>query len=121
MRRFSIVNRTSYAYTGPVRLGPHTLRLRPREGHDLRIESASLSIQPEASLRWHRDAEDNCLAIATFNGCGDELLLESHLSILQYDHEPLNFVVEDYAVDYPFQYAPNDRPLLEAYLTSASV
>ncbi|MDM7952745.1 MAG: transglutaminase N-terminal domain-containing protein [Cyanobium sp. CZS 25K] len=77
--------RCGYSYTGPVRLGPHTLRLRPREGHDLRIESASLSIRPVVSVRWHRDAEDNCLAMAGFQASADELWIESHLSILQDD------------------------------------
>lgn len=121
MRRYRIVHRTTYTYTGPVRLGPHTLRLRPREGHDLRIESSSLSILPAVSLRWHRDVEDNCLAIATFKGPADQLVIESSLIIQQYDHEPLNFLVEYYAVDYPFHYAPKDRPVLDAYLFSAPV
>lgn len=37
------------------------------------------------SVRWHRDAEDNCLAMAGFQASADELWIESHLSILQDD------------------------------------
>ncbi len=71
-----------------------------------------------ACLRWHRDVEDNCLAVAIFKGTAERLLIESAMTILQYDHEPLDFLVEDAAVDYPFHYASGDRPILDAYTSS---
>jgi transglutaminase-like putative cysteine protease len=115
MKRYQIVHRTTYSYAAPVQLGPHSLRLRPRAGHDLRIESSTITIQPTASLRWHRDVESNSVAIATFEDPADLLLIESSLIIEQYDQEPLDFLVEDYAVSFPFAYAPEDRPVLDAY------
>ncbi|MBW4529206.1 MAG: transglutaminase family protein [Aphanothece saxicola GSE-SYN-MK-01-06B] len=117
MRRFNIHHLTTYSYSAPVRLGIHTLRLRPREGHDLRIETSSLSIIPAAKLRWHRDVEGNCLATVSFRESADRLLIESNLIIQQYDRVPLDFLVDEEAVHYPFQYASKDRPILEAYLT----
>lgn len=66
MIRSRILHRTYYNFSSAVELGPHVLRLRPREGHDLRIVSSTLSLVPDASLRWYRDAEDNNVAIATF-------------------------------------------------------
>jgi transglutaminase-like putative cysteine protease len=119
MRRFNILHLTTYTYAAPVRLGTHTLRLRPREGHDVRIETSSLSISPAASLRWHRDVEGNCLAVASFRDAADKLVIESSLIIQHYDRVPLDFLVEDFAVSYPFQYALKDRPVLEAYLSAA--
>lgn len=119
MRRFKIHHLTTYSYSAPVRLGTHTLRLRPREGHDLRIESSTLSIRPAATLRWHRDVEGNCLAMASFRGTADRLLIESQLIIQQYDRVPLDFLVDEEAVSYPFHYAPRDLPLLAAYLTES--
>ena len=115
MNLYQIIHRTVYHYSGPVQLGPHQLRLRPRGGHDLRIESSEITIQPETFLRWQRDVEDNCIAIATFTTPTTQLLIESHLIIQQYDQEPLDFMVEDYAVFYPFTYAPEDCPVLQAY------
>ncbi|MCT0211897.1 MAG: cysteine protease [Cyanobium sp.] len=116
MNRYQIVHRTAYNYSGAVQLGSHELRLRPREGHNLRIESSRITIQPTACLRWHRDVEDNSVAIASFRAPADLLLIESSLIIQQYDQEPLDFLVEDYAVSYPFTYVPEDRPVLDAYL-----
>ena len=37
MQRYKILHRTYYNFSGKVWLEPHTLRLRPRENHELRI------------------------------------------------------------------------------------
>jgi len=116
MKHFRITHRTKYTYSCPVQLGPHALRLRPREGHDLRIESSTLTVQPYAFLRWHRDVEGNSVAIADFKTLSDQLLIESVLLIEQYDQQPLDFLVQDYAVNYPFTYNLEDCVVLQPYL-----
>lgn len=118
MHRYQIVHRTTYLYSGPVLLGSHALRLRPREGHDLRIEASRIRIEPEAFLRWHRDVEGNSVAIADFSTTSEHLLIESMLIVQQYDQQPLDFLVEDYALNYPFAYAPEDCPVLQPYRLS---
>lgn len=67
MIRSRILHRTYYNFSSAVELGPHVLRLRPREGHDLRIVSSTLSLVPDGSLRWYRDAEGNSVGVATFD------------------------------------------------------
>ncbi len=119
MRRYKILHRTYYNFSATVRLEPHTLRLRPKEGHDLRIESATLEITPTATLRWHRDAEDNSVAIAEFDSPASQLLIESKIFIQQYNQAPLDFLVADYAVDYPFAYQPADCAVLSPYMNVA--
>ena len=116
MQRYKILHRTYYNFSAVVQLQPHTLRLRPREGHELRIESSSLEITPPASLRWHRDAEDNSVAIATFDTPTRQLVIESEAIIQQFNEAPLDFLVADYAMNYPFAYTPEDRVLLAPYL-----
>jgi hypothetical protein len=68
-----------------VRLGPHHLRLRPREDYELRIESSTLTITPPATLLWHRDVEGNSVAIATFDIPASQLTMESEVIIQQYN------------------------------------
>ncbi|MGR9037116.1 MAG: transglutaminase family protein, partial [Gammaproteobacteria bacterium] len=121
MRRYKILHRTYYNFSAAVRLEPHALRLRPREGHELRIESSSLAITPPATLRWYRDAEDNSVAIATFDSPANQLLIESEVIIQQYNEAPLDFLVADYATDYPFAYTPEDRVVLSPYMNNCSV
>ena len=115
MNRYRVTHQTTYTYSGLVQLGSHALRLRPREGYDLRIESSILTIQPPAFLRWHRDVEGNSVAIADFNTVSDQLLVESVLLIEKYDQQPLDFLVEEYAVNYPFAYALEDCAILQPY------
>lgn len=115
MQRYKILHRTYYNFSGTVMLEPHTLRLRPRENHELRIESSLLKITPNATLRWHRDVEDNSVAIASFNTPTNQLVIESEVVIQQYNVEPLDFLIADYAVNYPFAYTPEDWTVLVPY------
>jgi transglutaminase-like putative cysteine protease len=116
MQRYKIVHNTYYNFSAPVWLKPHTLRLRPKEGHQLRIESSTLEIRPAATLRWHRDVEDNSVAIASFDSHANQLAVESQVIIQQFHEAPLDFVVADYATHYPFTYRPEDRDVLSPHL-----
>ncbi|MBC8210493.1 MAG: transglutaminase family protein [Gammaproteobacteria bacterium] len=116
MKRYKILHRTYYNFSAEVELKPHQLRLRPREGHELRIESSNLKITPSASLRWFRDVEDNSVAIASFDSPGRQLLIESEIIIQHFDQSPLDFLVADYAVDYPFFYQTEDSIVLIPYM-----
>lgn len=115
MQRYQILHRTYYNFADAVRLGPHALRLRPRESHELHIESSCLDIVPPATLRWQRDAEDNSLAIATFDTPTFQLSIESVVVIQQFNEAPLDFLVADYATDYPFADTPEDLVVLGPY------
>lgn len=117
MQRYQIIHRTYYNFSGSVQLGAHALLLRPRENHELRIESSVLSTTPTASLRWHRDVEDNSVAIATFEEPTRQLAIESQVIVLQYNDSPLDFVVADHATRYPFAYGADEARVLSPYVT----
>lgn len=116
MQRYRILHRTYYNFSAEVQLGPHVLRLRPREDHEVRIESATLAITPTATLRWHRDVEDNSVAIATFEAPASQLAIESEVIIQHFNAAPLDFLVDAQAVDYPFAYSADDQPVLFPYM-----
>ncbi len=113
MKRILIAHRTEYRYPEPVRLGPHRLLLRPREGHEVRVERSRLDITPAAQLRWCRDADDNSVAIAHFPQPAGRLCIDSEVVIEHHDDAPLDFLVEDYALHYPFEYAAAERTDLQ--------
>ncbi len=116
MQRYKIIHRTYYNYSAIVTLGAHHLLLRPRESYQLRIESFFLKSTPTAKIFWHRDVEDNSVAIATFIIPTQQLLIESEVIIQHYNESPLDFIVSDYAINYPFKYLPNDNFILSSYM-----
>ncbi len=66
MQRIEIVHTTIYHYAEQVRFLEHKLHLRPREGHDDRIESSTLTISPAYQIKWQRDVYGNCVALVSF-------------------------------------------------------
>jgi transglutaminase-like putative cysteine protease len=119
MRRLEIIHRTYYRFSGLVRLEPHRLLLRPREGHELRVLSARLDTWPLARIRWHRDAFDNAVAIASFDTPAMRLEIASEIVVEHYDETPLDFLVDESALFYPFSYEADTAAAMQPYLHGA--
>jgi transglutaminase-like putative cysteine protease len=117
MKHLEIRHATRYSFPVPVALGSHVLLLRPREGHDLHITSSALKVVPEAKVTWRRDLYDNVLCVAGFGRLETaELAIESRVQVELYDTMPLDFLVEDHALHYPFDYRWEERVGLSPYL-----
>lgn len=118
MRRLQINHVTEYRFPRPVTLLPHRLMLRPRENHNVRIESSSLQIVPHHRLQWKRDVLDNSVAVVAVAQASDLLRVESDVTILNYEWNPFDFLLDDFAVSHPFDYAQRDRIELAPFLQS---
>lgn len=115
MQRLKVSHLTEYTFTNYVTLEPHQLLIRPREGHDIRIVSSRLDISPACKIRWYRDVYDNSVATVNFLETATCLSVFSEIMLEHYDDAPLDFVVADYAVNYPFQYQDHEQPDLAPY------
>jgi transglutaminase-like putative cysteine protease len=112
----TILHRTEYIYDRPVHLNPHLLMLRPRDGHDLWVDDAFLTIRPRADLRWYFDTFGNSVAEASFDTPSDRLLIESRLILRRY---PIDRLVEGeggHLCPYPFLYSEDDQLDLQPFL-----
>ena len=121
MRRLNISHVTEYRFPTQVALQPHRLRLRPLESHSLRIEASTLEISPAHAIRWYRDALGNSVAMVSFGELADTLRVTSEVVIEVYDDAPLDFLMEDYAVNCPFAYANGEQPDLAPFEQSVYV
>jgi transglutaminase-like putative cysteine protease len=119
MRRIRIDHSTRYSYQQTVTLLPHTMHLRPREGHDIRIESSRLDISPGFEIRWQRDVYGNSMAVVEFTEPGHELLISSSLVVEHYEEQALDFVVAEHARRFPFHYDPAEQIDLMPYMLAA--
>lgn len=114
--KIRIKHRTTYRYSEPVTLGSHRIMIRPREGHDVHIESSVLTIEPAHRIHWMRDVNGNSIAKVDFTERAAKLTIYSEVLLEQYDSDPLDFIVEESAVYYPFVYDPDSQPELTAFM-----
>jgi transglutaminase-like putative cysteine protease len=115
--RFKIRHETFYNYTGPVSLGPHAMRLRPREDGAQRVLSYSLEIKPEPSLVSHAlDAEGNVVAHAWFMGTTERLRITSSFEVETLRANPFDYVPDPGFDKLPTPYPPSLAQRLAAYI-----
>ncbi|MGB1109200.1 MAG: transglutaminase family protein [Gammaproteobacteria bacterium] len=104
MQRIEIQHLTRYRYAQPVRFMPHRLHLRPREGHDIRIESSALRISPDYSIRWQRDLYGNSVGIVSFDQEADGLEIASTVMVEQYEGPVATLEMADESLPMPWLY-----------------
>ena len=110
-----IIHETSYTYAKQVRFGPHRLVLRPREGHDLRVEQMLLEISPEFELEWSRDVFGNSVATAHFLSKADHLRIRSEVLVHQTAAFPVRAARPSIPVRFPVQYSELESAVAGAY------
>jgi transglutaminase-like putative cysteine protease len=118
MRRINISHVTEYLFPFPVTLLPHRLLLSPRANHHVRIECSVLEITPAHTLQWKRDVLDNSVALVSFTEPSDRLRVSSSVVIQHYEENPFDFLIDEYAVVHPFDYAEEDRAELAPFRQS---
>ena len=102
---------TTYRYARPVEFGDHRIMMRPRDGHDQRLLTSELDIEPEPRrLRWLYDTFDNCVAIASFSGAWTSLRVENRFTVERIVDDLPGGEIDPRAQFYPFSYAPEELP-----------
>ena len=109
MYLIKISHTTVYEYSIPVQLKTHKLYVRPRDGHDIRIQSSLLDIQPATPVKWQRDIYGNSMALIDFSEKTNHLSIRSEVVVEHYETAPLDFLVADKAINFPFQFDPTER------------
>ncbi|MGB5202016.1 MAG: transglutaminase family protein [Sedimenticolaceae bacterium] len=117
MQRIKITHGTRYLYPEKVRFLEHKLHLRPREGHDIRIESSGLRITPDYRISWQRDVYGNSVAIVTFEGMHQSLELVSTVVVEHYEGPVASLALAAQARQFPFAYDPMEQIDLVPYQT----
>lgn len=115
MTRFRIVHRTDYFYSRPVELGRHRLVLRPREGHDLHVESMQLAIEPTHRLIWSRDVFGNSVAIVDFLEKTTRLSVVNDVIVVRTLPFPQQGSQVPWPVAFPAMYDPLEMTVAAAY------
>jgi transglutaminase-like putative cysteine protease len=109
MTRLEVRHTTVYRYANPVSFGPHQAMLRPRDSHDLKLRSATLTVSPTATVRWKHDVFDNSVTLLAFSEPATELRIESRIELEQFALEAPDYPIAADAERWPFAYSAEDR------------
>jgi transglutaminase-like putative cysteine protease len=112
-----IVHRTHYSYAEPVTFQSHRLVIRPREGHDLRVECLLLAITPEADVVWTRDIFGNSIAHTHFREPGRELKFEVEVVVRRFFDPAMPPHPAQSPSPYPLEYDTLEHGIIVGYLT----
>ncbi|WP_427383747.1 DUF2126 domain-containing protein [Janibacter sp. G56] len=113
----ALEHRTRYQFAHPVKVFPHTVRLRPAPHSRTPIDAYSLTVTPrEHFLNWQQDPYGNWLARLVFPEPVSELEITVGVVADMTVINPFDFFVEEYAQTFPFTYPEGLRAELDPYL-----
>lgn len=117
---FEGVHRTSYEYSAPVFLEPHTIRLRPRSDprqtiHEFRIE---MTPEPEGMTEGI-DVYGNDVQWAWFSETHERLDITTSFVVETLRENPFDFIVPALAANLPPVYPETDQAALFPYMHPA--
>jgi transglutaminase-like putative cysteine protease len=113
--RLHIEHTTTYRYERPVRFGRHRLVLRPREGHDCRIERMQLRLEPAHELTWVRDLFGNSIALVEWREPADILTIASDIIVERLMPPPGAERDVPWRVPFPPAYDPLELAMAHPY------
>jgi len=115
--RLQITHVTAYTYARPVTFHRHRLVLRPREGHDLRVERMHLELSPEAHVQWVRDVFGNSIALVDWLEPADTLRIVNDVVLERLSPFPERHLGEPWRVPFPPRYDPLETAIVAVYST----
>ena len=92
--------------------------LRPREGHDLRVERMHLDVAPACRLEWIRDVFGNSIALVDWLEPADTLTIVNDVVLERLSPFPTRELHEPWRVPFPPRYDPLEAAITAVYLQS---
>ena len=116
--RLHIEHVTRYGYARPVTFHRHRLVLRPREGHDLRVERMALTLTPASTVEWVRDVFGNSIALVDWLEPADALTIVNDVVLERLTPIPTPSRDESWRVPLPPHYDPLESGVTAVYAQS---
>lgn len=115
--KLRIEHMTRHKYSGPVSFSTHSLYLRPIEGHLRRVHHFSVNTIPPSTQNFVRDVDGNTILKCNF-GLTESDVLEfcTTIEVEINEDNPYDFLLESYALQYPFFYQGADLKSLIPFL-----
>ena len=119
---FEVTHVTTYKYSRPVFLEPHTLRFHPRSDGQQRVNRFELSVNPQPEVITEcLDCEGNVVTEVWFGSLTDAFEVTVRFVVETLRRDPFDYLLAPAAEKLPIQYPDEARPSLVPYLESAGV
>jgi len=117
MSRIALTHVIEERFAAPVRLSTHWLRLRPAAHARAHVTAYSLRVRTAPHfVNWVRDAFENHVARVDFPEPVRRFAVEVDVIAEIADTDPFDFLLDERAVEHPFEYDPQVRRELGPYL-----
>jgi transglutaminase-like putative cysteine protease len=119
---FEVTHVTTYKYSRPVFLEPHTLRFHPRSDGQQRVNRFGLSVNPQPEVMTEcLDCEGNVVTEVWFGSVTDAFEITVRFAVETLRRDPFDYLLSPTAEKLPIQYPDEAGPSLVPYLESARV
>ena len=119
---FEVTHITTYRYSRPVFLEPHTLRFHPRSDGQQRVNRFALSVNPRPDVMTEcLDCEGNVVTEVWFGNLTDAFEVTVRFSVETLRHDPFDYLLSPAVEKLPIQYPDEAVPSLVPYLESAGI
>jgi transglutaminase-like putative cysteine protease len=116
--RIRIEHHTRYIYEKPVSFSPHLVRLFPRTEPGRLVQKIEFATNPAATVHFRRDIFDNNFARCFYPAPAAEVFFDFKLEIELHEQNAFNFLLDNDAVEHPFQYRPEDAWRLQTFFAA---
>ena len=113
--RLHIQHTTTYEYERPVSFGRHRLVVRPREGHDLRVERMDLRLTPAHDTMWIRDVYGNSIALVDWLEPATTLSIVNDVIVERFTPFPRRDLHDPWRVAFPPKYDALEHAISDVY------
>jgi transglutaminase-like putative cysteine protease len=118
--KITVAHSTVYQYLQPVQLGPHVIRLRPRDDGAQRLLGYELRVEPQPALMTNStDHDGNVVAHAWFKEPAPALEISSRFAVETLRENPFDFLLTDTGMGaIPVEYPEPLRSILAPYVVT---
>ena len=114
---FEVTHVTTYRYSRPVFLEPHTLRFHPRNDGQQRVNRFALSVNPHPDVMTEcLDCEGNVVTEVWFGSLTDAFEVTVKFAVETLRRDPFDYLLSPTAEKLPLQYSSEAGPSLVPYL-----
>ena len=114
--KIEINYRVDYHYETEVGFSPHLFRLFPRVDRFVNVTKVAFNTNTDADVQYRRDLFDNEIARCYYPERGTDLKTSLVLDVELHERNPFHFLLESHALDFPFQYKPDEQAVLSPFL-----